>query len=129
MYGPPWRADHHGFWLLNRDRIWGSSTRSSSTACGTNLRPPSEAAGAGTGTQAGADVRAEIAPYRPTTTSWTGLAKPRVCLHDQIDQAFRPGRGAQQEGFAILCLDLDRFKIANDTLGPPGWRCLAPTGG
>jgi diguanylate cyclase (GGDEF)-like protein len=45
----------------------------------------------------------------------TGLAN-RVLLHDDIDQAFARAR-RYQEGFAILCLDLDRFKIANDTLG------------
>jgi diguanylate cyclase (GGDEF)-like protein len=45
----------------------------------------------------------------------TGLAN-RILLHDHIDQAFaRLWR--HQESFAILCLDLDRFKIANDTLG------------
>lgn len=45
----------------------------------------------------------------------TGLAN-RVLLHDRIDQAFARAR-RHQEIFAILCLDLDRFKIANDTLG------------
>ncbi len=45
----------------------------------------------------------------------TGLAN-RVLLHDHIDQAFARARRAEEK-FAILCLDLDRFKIANDTLG------------
>ena len=45
----------------------------------------------------------------------TGVAN-RVLLHEQIDQAFARAR-RDQGGFAILCLDLDRFKIANDTLG------------
>ena len=45
----------------------------------------------------------------------TGVAN-RMLLHDHIDQAFARAR-RHQERFAILCLDLDRFKIANDTLG------------
>jgi diguanylate cyclase (GGDEF)-like protein len=45
----------------------------------------------------------------------TGLAN-RVLLHNDIDLAFARAR-RHQESFAILCLDLDRFKIANDTLG------------
>jgi diguanylate cyclase (GGDEF)-like protein len=45
----------------------------------------------------------------------TGLAN-RVLLHDHIDQAFARAR-RHQENFAVLCIDLDRFKIANDTLG------------
>jgi diguanylate cyclase (GGDEF)-like protein len=45
----------------------------------------------------------------------TGLAN-RLLLRNHVDQAFG---GARQygESFAILCLDLDRFKIANDTFG------------
>jgi diguanylate cyclase (GGDEF)-like protein len=45
----------------------------------------------------------------------TGLAN-RLLLHDRIDRAFARAR-RYQESFAILCIDLDRFKIANDTLG------------
>jgi diguanylate cyclase (GGDEF)-like protein len=45
----------------------------------------------------------------------TGLAN-RILLHERIDQAFARSR-RHRESFAILCLDLDRFKIANDTLG------------
>jgi diguanylate cyclase (GGDEF)-like protein len=45
----------------------------------------------------------------------TGLANRRL-LGRCIDQAFGRAR-RHQESFAILCLDLDRFKIANDTLG------------
>ncbi len=45
----------------------------------------------------------------------TGLAN-LLLLHGHIDQAFARAR-RDQEKFAILCLDLDRFKIANDTLG------------
>jgi diguanylate cyclase (GGDEF)-like protein len=45
----------------------------------------------------------------------TGLAN-RVLLHSHIDQAFARAR-RHRESFAILCVDLDRFKIANDTLG------------
>jgi diguanylate cyclase (GGDEF)-like protein len=45
----------------------------------------------------------------------TGLAN-RILLRDRIDQAFTRAR-RHQENFAILGIDLDRFKIANDTLG------------
>ena len=45
----------------------------------------------------------------------TGLAN-RLLLHDRIDHAFARTRRCQ-ESFAILCIDLDRFKVANDTLG------------
>ena len=45
----------------------------------------------------------------------TGLPN-RLLLHDRIDGAIRSAR-QNKETFAILCLDLDRFKIANDTFG------------
>jgi diguanylate cyclase (GGDEF)-like protein len=45
----------------------------------------------------------------------TGLAN-RVLLQDYIDRAFERTRRYNQR-FAVLCLDLDRFKVANDTLG------------
>ncbi len=45
----------------------------------------------------------------------TGLAN-RALLHDHIEEAFARARYCGEK-FAILCVDLDRFKIANDTLG------------
>jgi diguanylate cyclase (GGDEF)-like protein len=45
----------------------------------------------------------------------TGLAN-RLLLRDRIDRAFGVAR-RYKESFAILCVDLDRFKIANDTFG------------
>jgi diguanylate cyclase (GGDEF)-like protein len=45
----------------------------------------------------------------------TGLAN-RNLLHQRIHDAIAGVRD-HREGFAVLCVDLDRFKIVNDTLG------------
>lgn len=44
----------------------------------------------------------------------TGLAN-RVLFHKALEDACRPG--AEGDGPALLCIDLDRFKHVNDTLG------------
>ena len=46
----------------------------------------------------------------------TGLAN-RVLFREKLDQALALARRGQ--GFALLCLDLDRFKQVNDALGHP----------
>lgn len=55
------------------------------------------------------------AAFLASHDSLTGLPN-RVLLADRLDQALaRVQRG--EEGGAVLCLDLDRFKEVNDTLG------------
>jgi diguanylate cyclase (GGDEF)-like protein/PAS domain S-box-containing protein len=46
----------------------------------------------------------------------TGLANRTLCL-DRIRQAMERARRRQPYSFAILFLDLDRFKVLNDSLG------------
>jgi diguanylate cyclase (GGDEF)-like protein/PAS domain S-box-containing protein len=46
----------------------------------------------------------------------TGLAN-RAALVERLDQLLQPGPGVPSRGFAVLFLDLDRFKVVNDSLG------------
>ena len=57
----------------------------------------------------------------------TGLPN-RTMFHQQLEQLFRASEGSGAL-FALHCLDLDQFKVINDTLGHPGGRRTAGRSG
>jgi diguanylate cyclase (GGDEF)-like protein/PAS domain S-box-containing protein len=48
----------------------------------------------------------------------TGIANRTLCL-DRIRQALVRAKRAQRSNFAVIFLDIDRFKVVNDSLGHP----------
>jgi diguanylate cyclase (GGDEF)-like protein/PAS domain S-box-containing protein len=65
---------------------------------------------------------------RALVDSLTGLRNRAVFL-DRLDQALQRAGTGSSATFGVLCIDLDRFKVLNDSLGPDqGDRLLAEVG-